>query len=505
MKITNWKKVVVTTLLLAGAYLPPSTKAADLQVNLVANPSFEAVNTDDPGPFTSVRIGDWIDADADDDDNFAYPYSSGYSGNPAPPGSGDYHFTGGFSTTTNTATLTQSFDVAAGDSGGLIATGAARYDLRSFFSTYREQSDASFVQARFLDSGMNELGSASIGGGDFLAGLPTIAGQTYWGQDATSGVVPVGTETVAIDVISAGAAGNYDGYTDLVDFRIGGMPTDETMVLRVNTATGAAALQNATGSPIDFNYYEISSPSGSLSTSSWSSFQDQNLVGFPAGTGLGDGWEESGGSSALILGESYLLGSSVLEDGVAVGIGSPQNGDQDLTFRYGLENGLLLHGVVEYVVDRLRCDFDGSGTCDLADIDILVAGIVAGSTDAQFDLNNDGQVTLADITDEVNGWLRLAGEENIGAGRTYLRGDLNLDTVVDVADFNIWNANKFTATGTWSGGDLNADGFSDVGDFNIWNGAKFTSSDAIATVPEPGAVTLLILGLTGTYWLRRRR
>ncbi len=60
---------------------------------------------------------------------------------------------------------------------------------------------------------------------------------------------------------------------------------------------------------------------------------------------------------------------------------------------------------------------------------------------------------------------------------TYLPGDANLDGFVDGSDFNIWNANKFQATGGWSRGDFNVDRVIDGSDFNIWNSYKFQSAD----------------------------
>ena len=108
------------------------------------------------------------------------------------------------------------------------------------------------------------------------------------------------------------------------------------------------------------------------------SLQDQNLPNFPAGSGVGDGWEESGGASANILAENFLLGSSTIQVGQQISLGSAfsTGGTEDLFFRYGLENGLLLYGVVEYLEGMaLLCDFDNSGTCDLTDLDLLVAEI----------------------------------------------------------------------------------------------------------------------------------
>ena len=75
---------------------------------------------------------------------------------------------------------------------------------------------------------------------------------------------------------------------------------------------------------------------------------------------------------------------------------------------------------------------------------------------------------------------------------TVLPGDANLDGYVDVSDFNIWNANKFTSDGSWGEGDFNSDGMVDVSDFNIWNSNKFTSAgwgepQSPLPVPEPSA------------------
>ena len=143
-------------------------------------------------------------------------------------------------------------------------------------------------------------------------------------------------------------------------------------------------------------------------------------------------------------------------------------------------------------------DFNGDGNYDCADVDALVDEAANGSNTASFDLTGDGVVDRAD----VQAWLAEAGEANIGPGRAYLEGDANLDGSVDVGDFNLWNGNKFTSTAAWCSGDFNADGSVDVGDFNLWNGNKFQSSD-VSTVPEPGSILLMLVGLP--LLLRRRK
>ena len=125
---------------------------------------------------------------------------------------------------------------------------------------------------------------------------------------------------------------------------------------------------------------------------------------------------------------------------------------------------------------NLSCNFvDAGDTCDINDIDALVAEIATGGDSAIYDLNDDGDVNLEDR----NQWLAQAGAINLASGSPYLLGDGNLDGVVDASDFNIWNANKFTAVAAWSSGDFNADGVVDASDFNLWNANKFTASDTL--------------------------
>ena len=144
----------------------------------------------------------------------------------------------------------------------------------------------------------------------------------------------------------------------------------------------------------------------------------------------------------------------------------------------------------------LACDFDGSGSCDIDDIDMLTMEIAMMGMDDMFDLNNDMVVDELDIAE----WLVQAGADPANSaatsGNPFLAGDFNLDGFVDGQDFIIWNGEKFTSTGKWSLGDANGDGFTDGQDFIIWNGNKFLSSaDGLSAVPEPGSLVLLGMAL----------
>lgn len=143
-------------------------------------------------------------------------------------------------------------------------------------------------------------------------------------------------------------------------------------------------------------------------------------------------------------------------------------------------------------------DFNNDAAYDCADVDGLVGSVAAQTNDPAFDMTGDGLVNRQDL----DKWLREAGDVNLGANKSYLPGDANLDGVVDGSDFGFWNANKFTQMARWCAGDFNANGSVDGSDFGIWNAAKFTSSDA-SLVPEPGALGLVSIVLAGASISRK--
>ncbi|MEM7313607.1 MAG: hypothetical protein AAF497_10700 [Planctomycetota bacterium] len=140
----------------------------------------------------------------------------------------------------------------------------------------------------------------------------------------------------------------------------------------------------------------------------------------------------------------------------------------------------------------LTGDFDMSGELDFADINLLTQTVLDGTDDAAFDLNGDGAVNDED--------RRVWVEDLKG---TFF-GDANLDLVVDVSDFNIWNSNKFTTDSQWQDGDFSGDQNVDVSDFGIWNANKFQSANDTAAVPEPTGCFALLWGI-GLIGIRCRR
>lgn len=174
----------------------------------------------------------------------------------------------------------------------------------------------------------------------------------------------------------------------------------QTLEVTVNKTTGDVTLANNTGGSIDLSAYSISSETGMLNSGSlagdfdlngnvngidflawqrgagttydssdladwetnygaagsagsgWDSLADQDLVGFPAGDGSGNGWEEGDNPSPSELEEYYLTGSSTITDGASVSLGSAYGGgelgDENVVFQY-LSDGQLRTAAVSYV------------------------------------------------------------------------------------------------------------------------------------------------------------
>lgn len=180
----------------------------------------------------------------------------------------------------------------------------------------------------------------------------------------------------------------------------------------------------------------------------------------------------------------------------------PNSGGRTITYVGGTGNDI-------YLLDSTSLpngDFDNNMLYECADVDALVAEIVAGTNTLSFDMNGDMVVDPDDLT----AWLAQAGAGSSGipgltaSGNPVLPGDANLDGTVDGADFLDWNNNKFTSGNQWCGGDFNADGTTDGGDFLIWNGNKFQTADGVNAVPEPAGLLLMLGSFVACSFFRRR-
>ena len=100
------------------------------------------------------------------------------------------------------------------------------------------------------------------------------------------------------------------------------------------------------------------------------------------------------------LGEAFLQGSSVFATGMeelSLGTIFVPGAAEDLSFRFGTNDGVLLDGRVEYV-SIPAADFNGDGVVNIQDFLILQIDFgMAGATRADGDANGDGLVTILDF------------------------------------------------------------------------------------------------------------
>jgi hypothetical protein len=173
------------------------------------------------------------------------------------------------------------------------------------------------------------------------------------------------------------------------------------LVLQIDPATGQGRIEHQSPLSATIDAYVITSASGSLTPSTWNSLDDQNL----------GAWAEAN-PQPTALSELLPVGGVNLVDGMVFNLGGIFNtaGEQDIQFNFGLTDGTILEGVVQYV---------------------------SLSTGPVGDTNGDGKVNLDDLNNVRNNFG--------GAGL----GDTDGDNDVDLDDLNNVR-NNFGAGGSQS-------------------------------------------------------
>ena len=290
--------------------------------------------------------------------------------------------------------------------------------------------------------------SADKGGGVFNDGMMTVTNSTVSGNAASEG----------------GGIYNY-GWVSVIKSTISG-----------NTATSGGGIFNhnyvtATNSIVAGNMAGTNpNLRGNLSTSSSFNLLDVDPLLGPLANNGGSTPTHAllPGSPAIDAGDPNVTPPPYFDQRGAP-YGRVQDGNGDIMRRIDI-------GAVELQPTvSVDGDFNDDGNYNCLDIDELVSQIAAENNASDFDLTGDG---LVDLADQI-WWLGEAGEVNLRFGLAYLPGDANLDGFVDVQDFNVWNANKFSVLPVipgWCQANFNGDATVEGQDFLIWNQNKFTTS-----------------------------
>lgn len=401
MKISNWRRKLASTLVAGGMISPAAAHAANLNANLVTNGTFENVNLAVTGEYNAPLVLDWTGPNL-----FAYSHNGSsssagvvpdYADGADPPSAGNWYFTPNntgqvgdppvpdFTDVHDPNIYYQDIAVGTGATGTAIAAGKGRVDLSAYMSSYLNDTDFANVRVEYRDALGATLGFAQISDSD-------PGTENVWSLNSGSGAISALTTTLRVSLFGTRTAGGggADGYTDNVDVRVIETANPQFIFLEVNTTTGQASIKNQTGGAINIDYYQITSAGNALKANTWTSLQDQNLAGFPAGNGSGNGWEEAGGSGTGVLSESFLTGSSSAANASTINLGAAFNtaGAQDLRFSYA-------------VVPQTPRSSDFDGDLDVDGADFLTwqrgLGIATGALRAEGDANGNGAVDAADL------------------------------------------------------------------------------------------------------------
>jgi len=345
MKVTNWRRKLIASLVAAGTLAPAAGYALDIPLG---DPSFENyVVPATPGyayavpPNGSYRpTSPWVD-DLDSPPGFQQD-----------AGSSNWIYNSNYAETLSASprpaprTGNQAMHGLDGNFNGQKLANVFEADKTYTFSVWA-QNDVLLDQGDgvglfVFDGNVPFTTTSALGGANFTttvahrtAGMTAAQSQANWGKLSVKYTAFTGDPQVGHPIGVAFRAfrdSAVDDATLTVDPAINSL-----LSLEVNTTNGQVRVRNQTGAVVNIDYYEIKSASGALNSTTWSSLQDQNQAGFPAGNGSGNGWEEAGGSNSTVVSESYLTGNSAVANSATVGLGAAYRVGftHDIVFRYG--------------------------------------------------------------------------------------------------------------------------------------------------------------------------
>ncbi|HEX4415303.1 MAG TPA: hypothetical protein VH107_16845 [Lacipirellulaceae bacterium] len=464
MKVTKWWRKMAAAIIAGGAFSPAMVHAISIPL---ADPSFEAYTVSPHiSPATGFAYADtyrptsgWVD-DLDnpqseylqDDVHSNWLYNTAY-GEDGPPFRGTprtgnqamhglAHYSAQKTTTLFAAEKIYTFSIwAQGDNDAVADEDHVFLYMFNGNVPFKETGPGTVLFQGFQGGP----------GGVFanrVTGSSAAQSQANWTKLTITKTLFPGDPAIG-QPIGVAFYANRDAAVDDASLDVDDA-SNHLMILEVNTTNGQVRFRNQTGGAVKIDYYDIKSAGGALNAATWSSLQQQNAAGFPAGNGSGNGWEKAGGSSSAAIGESYLTGSSSVGNAANVGLGAAFNvtGAHDITFEYGALTG--------------------------------------GVTSPVGDYNNNGVVDAADYVV----WRDSLGQ-NIALPNDSTPG------TVSQADYDIWRAN-FGSHGLPAPSTLTRGLVHYVTSFS---GSGLDSSE----VPEPACVVLVVCGLTPMLISRRKR
>lgn len=463
MRVTNWRKKIYASLITAGLLAPQAVFAVDIPLG---DAGFETYLVPSYGyAYSNIYRPDsaWID-DQDnpsegrnqDDGDSNWLYNNAY-GESAPPsirptprtGAQAMHGLNNYSTqevaSVFEAGKTYTFSIyVQGDENPVFHDDHAWlyiYNGGQPFSETTSLKFAEFRSPRVVNGESNP--SAPVGFVNRPVGASSALSKALWRQVSVSHTVHNNAPEIG-QTIGVGFFGRRDVAFDDAKLTV----ENQILTLEINTTNGHARIVNQTGKPVNFDYYDITSAGTSLNQVSWDRLQEQNLAGFPAGNGSGNGWEQAGGASPTAIGESFLTGNSQIAASAAVGLGTAFTvGDpQDLVFRYG-----------HLASASLKADFNQDG--DVDGRDFLV-------------------------------WQRNFG--TFGPSVTTAMGNANTDSIIDADDLAVWQAEFGNTSSTLLQSSLTR-GY-----------VRYVTSGFTTAVPEPTSVLLLGAGIAMVMMGRNR-
>lgn len=371
MKVTNWRRKLMQGLVAAGVLVPSASHALDIPLG---DPSFDNY-------VVSASLG------------YAYAANPGGAYRPTSPWVDDLDSPTGFTQDNHSsnwlynaayAELATNSRRAAPRTGNQAMHGlVGNFNAQELTNVFEANKTYTFSIWAQNDENLNETNGLGLyifdgnvpfnplaasggvlAGNNFTttvpqraAGMTAAQSQANWAQFSVTHIVSAGAPEIG-HPIGVGFRAFKDSAVDDATLSVADTVT-QVLYLEVNTTNGLVRLRNQTGATVNIDYYEITSASGALNKNTWSSFQDQNLAGFPPGNGTGNGWEEAGGSNSTVIGESYLTGASGVANAANIGLGNAYTvgGTHDLQFKYGVVTS----------VTPATGDYNNNGVVDAAD------------------------------------------------------------------------------------------------------------------------------------------